>query len=472
MDKETELRHLLGRLFVLRLPDSWDDLQLERFPVANYIVFRDDLKSTFGASQERLAEARLSLRAKGLEPLFMMDEEGGRVTQISGFFESAPSPRAISRTLKPEEAGRLYGHMSSYVADLGIDINLFPCVDVNTEPLNPVIGTRSYGSMPEDVSRYSQAVIGSSRTHTACIVKHFPGHGMTRIDSHLDRPTVEFPRERLDYIHINPFREAVRSGADGIMVNHCLYLSLQNDDRPASLSKQVVGDILRTKLKYDGMVITDSLDMSAVTGRIDAQRVGMLALEAGNDMLLYTEYSERFERSFDAILEAVFLDRISSEHLEESVKRRQNLIDRLNFARSKRSPYQEDEYLGLLEKVRAKSVSVEDPGGILPLSCERAVIVSTSEPITEKIGKRIPSLVEGEDGSDAAGNTLILWLMEPFHPNVSFEVVRGLIESAHRSVLVTAYERLAEILPACEVTLISDDTSPHTQETILRMLFG
>ncbi|MFH1311789.1 MAG: glycoside hydrolase family 3 N-terminal domain-containing protein [Candidatus Eisenbacteria bacterium] len=472
MDKETEVRHILGKLFTLRLPASLNELQLDRFPVANYIVFRDNLETSFEASQRRLAEARLSLRAKGIEPLFMMDEEGGRVTQISRFFESAPSARAVSRTLKPEEAGRLYGHMAAYVADLGIDINLFPCVDVGTEPLNPVIGTRSYGSMPEDVSMYTRAAIRSSRAHTACIVKHFPGHGMTRLDSHLDRPTVELPRERLDYIHINPFREAVRSGADGIMVNHCLYLSLQNDDRPASLSKQVVGDILRKKLRYDGLVITDSLDMRAVTAKIDPHRVGMLALEAGNDILLYTEYSDRFERSFEAILEAVFMDRMRSERLARSVKRREYLIDRLDFARSKRSAYQEDEYLDLLAKVRAKSVTVRDAGGVLPLSYDRAVIVSTSETVTEKIRKHIPSLAEGEAVTDATGSTLILWFMEPFHPRVPFEVVRGLIESARRTVLITTYEHLAEILPTCDVTIISDDTSPHSEETILRTLFG
>jgi beta-N-acetylhexosaminidase len=472
MSNETEVRRALGSLFVLRLPGSWNDVQLERFPVANYIIFRDDLESSFEASRERLAEARSSLQANGIEPLFMMDEEGGRVTQISGFFESAPSPRAISRKLKPEEAGKLYGHMSAYVADLGIDINLFPCVDVNTEPLNPVIGTRSFGSMPEEVSQFSTAAIGSSRAHTACIVKHFPGHGMTRVDSHLDRPTVELPRERLDYIHINPFREAVRSGADGIMIDHCIYLSLQDDDRPASLSKQIVTDILRKKLKYDGLVMTDSLDMRAITGKVDAHRAGMLAFEAGNDMLLYTEYSERFERSFEAMAEAVFMDTLSNERLAKSVGRRVRLIERLAFARSNRSAYHEGEYLELLEKVRAGSTTVKDPDSILPLSCDRAVVVSTSESVTEKIREHVTSVTGEEGGPDAAGSTLILWLMEPFHPKVSFGVVHDLVKSARRSILITSYEHLAEILPTCDVTITSDDTSPHTEELILRTLLG
>jgi beta-N-acetylhexosaminidase len=357
------------------------------------------------------------------------------------------------------------------VADVGIDINLFPCVDVSTEPLNPVIGTRSYGSVPEEVSLYSRAAIGSSRAHTACVVKHFPGHGMTQGDSHLDRPVVDIPRERLDYMHINPFREALRSGADGVMVGHCRYLCVQADERPASLSKQVVGGILRERFKYDGLVVTDSLDMRAVTDTVDAHRAGLLALEAGNDLLLYTEYSERFERSFEAIVEAVFMDRLDEERLAKSVERRERLIDRLRFARSTRGAYQEDEYLGLLKKVRARSVTIKDPQGILPLSCDRAVVISTSQTVTEKLKEHIPSITEGVAGPDISGSTLILWLMEPLHPKASFKEVRGLMESAWRSILVTTYERLKELLPACDVTITSDDTSPHTEEAIINTLF-
>ena len=93
MDRGSEVRRVLCSLFALRLPGSWDDVQLDRFPVANYIVFRDDLEASFEDSHKRLAEARSSLQVRGIEPLFMMDEEGGRVTQLSAFFESAPSPR-------------------------------------------------------------------------------------------------------------------------------------------------------------------------------------------------------------------------------------------------------------------------------------------------------------------------------------------------------------------------------------------
>ena len=472
MDRGSEVRRVLGSLFALRLPGSWDDVQLDRFPVANYIVFRDDLEASFEDSHKRLAEARSSLQVRGIEPLFMMDEEGGRVTQLSAFFESAPSPRAVSRALIPEEAARLYNHMSAYVADLGIDINLFPCVDVNTETLNPVIGTRSYGSIPGDVSLYSKAAIGSSRAHTACVVKHFPGHGMTRVDSHLDRPVVEIPRDRLDCMHINPFREALRSGADGVMVGHCRYLSVQTDERPASLSRPVISGILRDRLKYDGLVMTDSLDMRAVTNTVEAHRAGLLALEAGNDMLLYTEYSERFERSFEAVLEAVFMDRLSSERLDKSVKRRERLLDRLRFARSTRTAYHEDEYLDLLRKVREGSVTVKDPGGVLPLSCEHAILIGTSQTIINKMSQHIPSVTESPTGTDAAGSTLILWLMEPFHPSASFEEVRSLMESVRRSVLVTTYEHLMEFLPGCDVTITTDDTSPHTEDAIIRRLFS
>jgi beta-glucosidase-like glycosyl hydrolase len=263
----------------------------------------------------------------------------------------------------------------------------------------------------------------------------------------------------------------MRSGADGVMVGHCLYLPVQTDDLPASLSREIVGSMLRQRLRCESLVLTDSLDMQAVTKHVDAHRAGLLALEAGCDILLYTEYSERFEESFEAVLEAFLMGRLSDERLADSTKRREKLIERLRFARPARPPYQEEEYLELLERVRQRSVAISDPGGVLPLSCEEAVVVSTSTAVTESLKDHVPSIKRGSDVSDASDRTLILWIMEPLRPGVPFKKVQTLLESAAQSILITTYDPLIERLPGCSVTIRSDDTSPHTVDAIIRRLF-
>jgi hypothetical protein len=136
---KSDAKLLVGRILACRLPADIGRLDLDRFPVANYIVFKDALGATFEASIAQIRAAKAALKARGLEPLFMMDEEGGRVTQVSDFFPPAPSSAAVARILKPGAARDLYAHMSEALAHLGIDVNLAPCVDVNTEPMNPII---------------------------------------------------------------------------------------------------------------------------------------------------------------------------------------------------------------------------------------------------------------------------------------------------------------------------------------------
>lgn len=458
-------------MFAVRLPHSWDAFDLERFPVANYIIFKDDLESTLEGSRRKLEDARKALRGHGIDPIFMMDEEGGRVTQISGFFPSAPSPRAISKTLSPEEAATVYGQVAASIAHLGIDLNLFPCVDVNTEPLNPIIGTRSFGNTAGRVSAFARAAIASSRRHVGCVAKHFPGHGMTLLDSHLGLPAVGDSRETFGTIHLKPFEEAARLGVDGIMVSHCVYSSMQSDGLPASLSWQIVADWLRMKTNYGGLVITDSLDMKSVTRALSAPEAALLAIEATCDILLYTEYSERFTKSFEIMVDLLLMERLEQDRLMESVKRREKLLTRLRTTRGVSHIFEEDVYFPLIQRVRANCFSMEDPGQILPLSCGDAVLAGSSPGIAPKMRAYIPGLVEACQPSDSAGRTLILWITEPLALNQSANTLRALVQAAARSVLVTTYETMAKAFRDCQVKVVTDDTSPHMEDLLLGRLF-
>jgi beta-glucosidase-like glycosyl hydrolase len=479
-----EARRLAGRILAVRFPRSWDQIDLERFPVANYIVFRDALGPSFETSRKRFWEARDVLSGHDIrDPIFMMDEEGGRVTQTSEFFQSAPSPRAVAKSLTPEEAGRLYLHLSAYLADLGISANLAPCLDVNTEALNPIIGTRAFGATSELVSSFARRIVPAMGKLVTCVAKHFPGHGMTTRDSHLGLPVVEESLRHLRDIHIAPFKEAISAGVDGIMVSHCLYTSLQTEYLPASLDQSIVRGYLREQLGFSGVVLTDSLDMQAVTTTVSATGAAHLAIEAGCDLILYTEMSERFMAAFETVVEMAAMGVLREDRLMESAHRlanwrsarrwkAANAIRACDESRRDAVEFDIHSYLDLLYRARAGSIRVTRGQAKLPLAVADAALVATSPAIAGKLRPHIAKLAEIAAGDDLAGRPLILWLAEPLFLKQSLDDLGALAARAPISILVTTYRQIADEMKDADVVILSDDTSPHAEDAIVELLFG
>jgi beta-N-acetylhexosaminidase len=459
-------------LFCLRFPADWKAVDLRKYPVANYIVFRDVLDSCFEGSRDKLAWAKAMLGGHGIEALFMIDEEGGRVTQISDFFPPAPSPRAIAKTLLPEETGPIYSHLAHHLCSLGIDINLGPCLDVNTETMNPIIGSRAFGRTARAVSTYGMTAFMSSRPYTAMVGKHFPGHGMTRADSHLELPLVDTDLKDIQSTHLPPFADACGMGIDGLMVSHCTYTALQDDRLPATLSRRVVGNLLREQLGYRRLVITDSLDMEAITGTTEPERASLLAHAAGCDILLYTSYTPRFEKSFDGFVEAIMSGKIERRRLDASISRRAALRKRMKSCGARAESISRDRYGALRDRVLAGSVMVSDRNRRLPLECERLRLVSTHSEIRARLRPRAGSVTEACSPSDTGGGALLLWLMEPLKLKYSLECMKKAIAASDVAVLVTSYHALARVLPGCDVTITTLDTSPPTRDRILQIIFG
>jgi beta-N-acetylhexosaminidase len=458
-------------MFCLRFPTDWKSINLRRFPVANYIVFRDVFESTFDASREKIAEARAFLRAHGIEPLFMMDEEGGRVTQISEFFPPAPSPGAIAKTLLPEEIGPIYSYLSHQLCALGIDVNLAPCLDVNTEAINPVIASRAYGRTAKTVSLYGLTAFMSSRPHMAMVGKHFPGHGMTHADSHLELPLVDLDLRHMESTHLPPFADAGGMGIDGMMISHCSYSALQDDRLPATLSKQVVGDTLRGKMGYRRLVITDSLDMDAITSTTDPESASVLAHRAGCDILLYTRYTPRFEAAFDNFVRSLMSGEIEERRVGLSSARRGALIKRARSCSGRPAAIDRGAYEALRARVLSGSINVSDRRGLLPLSLERLRLVSTHPEIRARIRPSVGAVSEACSPSDRPGGVVLLWLMEPLKPTYSLECMKKAIAGSDIAILATSYHALTGLLPGCDAVITTLDTSPPTLERILGMLF-
>jgi beta-N-acetylhexosaminidase len=203
---------------------------------------------------------------------------------------------------------------------LGVNWNFAPVLDVNNNPANPVIGERSFSNDPAEVSRLAAAWMrGSLKEGVACCVKHFPGHGDTHVDSHHALPTVDKSREELDALELVPFK-ALAARAPAMMTAHIVYPQI-DPDRPATLSPQLIGSILRQDWGYDGVVITDALMMKAVAERFGYARSAVMAIEAGADMVLAQGSLAEQLVAIDALRDAFASGRLTPEQGETANRR-------------------------------------------------------------------------------------------------------------------------------------------------------
>jgi beta-N-acetylhexosaminidase len=254
-----------------------------RGEVGGVILFARNVESP---GQLRRLVASLHAAAPAELPLLVsIDQEGGRVQRLRAPWTEWPPMRTLGDRDRPDETRALGTALGRELADLGIDLDFAPVVDVDTNPANPVIGDRSFARTPEAVGRHATALIrGLQAEGVAACAKHFPGHGDTAVDSHLDLPRVEHSLERLREVELPPFEAAVAAGVASVMSAHVIVSTLDNE-RPATLSPSVLA-LLRDEIGYDGVVFTDDLDMGAITQHFEPGEAARLALEAGCDGLL------------------------------------------------------------------------------------------------------------------------------------------------------------------------------------------
>ncbi|WP_214322219.1 glycoside hydrolase family 3 protein [Nonomuraea sediminis] len=236
-------------------------------------------------SPDQVARLTGSLRAAG-EPVISLDEEGGDVTRLAYHVGSPyPGNAALGAVDDVELTRRVYRSIGAELAGCGINLDMAPDADVNTEADNPVIGTRSFGADPALVARHTVAAVqGLQSVNVAACVKHFPGHGATRVDSHLAVPVVDVTPEVLRARELVPFAAAVEAGTRSIMTAHVAVPSVTGDV-PATLSGAALTELLRGELGYDGVVVTDALDMHAITESVGLAGGAVQSLAAGSDLL-------------------------------------------------------------------------------------------------------------------------------------------------------------------------------------------
>lgn len=259
----------------------------------------------------------------GIPPLLSIDEEGGTVSRIGGNepfgVENVGNMADIGATNDPTRAKEVAARVADYLEPLGFDTNFAPVCDVDSNPESDVMTKRAFASDAETAARMVVAQVESfEEMGMICCLKHFPGLGASLTDSHDSRISIDATLSQLADCELIPFRAGIDAGAPMVMMGHLSLPSITDNDIPASLSSAIVQDILRDQLEFDGIIITDALEMSAIANFYSSGEAALAALQAGCDLLLMPL---DLHDAYEAVLEAVNTGALSTERLNESVVR-------------------------------------------------------------------------------------------------------------------------------------------------------
>ncbi len=402
-----------------------------------------------------------SVDSGGLPLFIAIDQEGGIIAHLQDGFTQWPVPMLLTASGDVTLARRFGMALGEELKAVGINMNLAPVADLNTNIANPIIGRRAFGDSPELVAPIIAAVIeGMQSVNVAATAKHFPGHGDTSEDSHTELPVLLHPLERLQRIEFVPFQSAMNAGVAAIMVGHLLLPSIDNQ-YPASLSPALVQGLLRQELGYNGLIMTDALDMDAIDNAFTPPEAAVQAVLAGHDMILIGANVglEAQGRSIEAVVAAVRDGLIDETRIDDSVYR--ILLAKERFGVLDWQPLDPstagervhlEAHQALVEEMFAAGITLaRDQSGLIPLqSPESALIIY---PATRTVIQR----------ACAAYSDEVHWLAISQSPTA--EEIAWATQSAQQAETViaftinaytdTAQQRLIEALPPDRTAVVA-----------------
>jgi beta-N-acetylhexosaminidase len=345
IDKMT-LREKVGQMFFVR-PEALDtsihweaytdlpDFKLQQvnktmtavnkdYPIGGMILYAHNI-----VDETQLAAFIKEIRRLNGSPLLAIDEEGGRVARIANN-ENFDVPKyesmeSIAKSGDPNEAYKAAFTIGSYVKEYGFDIDFAPVADVNTNPDNVIIGPRAFSDDPETAADFVVSYLnGLDSAKVIGTLKHFPGHGDVKTDTHFGYASTEKTWDEMLKCEMIPFKAGIKAGAQMIMTAHISAPKVSGEDVPATLSSVILQDKLRGELGFDGVIVTDAMDMGAITTQFSNTEAAIKAIQAGVDIVLC---SREFVKVFDAVVEAVEKGKIKESRIDESVKRILELKD-------------------------------------------------------------------------------------------------------------------------------------------------
>lgn len=274
-----------------------------------------------------ISDFKRSALSLGLPPLIVaVDYEGGVVFRIGKDVTPLPSAMAIGATGNAKYAEIIADVAGKELRWMGFNMNLAPVADVNSNPMNPIIGVRSFGDDPKLVASFVKSYISSLQSHMVmAVAKHFPGHGATEVDSHLDLPVVNEDVDILLRRELIPFKAAINSNVAAIMTAHVSFPKIDPSGLPATLSKAIINGLLREMLGYDGLVVSDALEMKAISDRFDVEEVVKCSVNAGVDLLLISRDIDLMVNVKDCYVKVLKDGSVDKRHVLKSFQRLKNL---------------------------------------------------------------------------------------------------------------------------------------------------
>ena len=323
---EMTVRQMLGQKLVFgfhgtTLSEEFKTL-IREYQIGNVILFlrnvqsAEQLRRLCGEIQE------LILEVTGYPAFIVIDQEGGMVTRLPTDAVTVPGAMAISATEDPENA-RLAAQITiRQLHGLGVNFNMAPVLDVNSNVDNPVIGVRSVGDDPDKVARYGEAALRAyENTGVYCCGKHFPGHGDTNVDSHIGLPRIEKTVEELEQAELIPFRRCIEAGIPAIMSSHILFPNIEKENIPGTMSRTIITDLLKKRLGFRGLVFSDCLEMDAIQKYYGTAQGTVAAIKAGIDLAEISATTKLMWEAAEAVNEAAERGEFDMEEIRESVEK-------------------------------------------------------------------------------------------------------------------------------------------------------
>ncbi len=324
------LEQKVGQLIHVGMPGSTLNKsirrEIEKHYVGGVILFAKNMSNRAGLEKLNQGMQELAVKTTGIPLFISTDQESGRVKRVGADATvQFPGAMALGQTGR-EDLARDVGFVTGYeLNQVGINLVLSPVLDVNNNPANPVINTRSFGSDVERVTKMGSALAAGIRASGSIpTIKHFPGHGDTNVDSHLALPRISRDPALLEKTELAPFRKAIAEGAEIVMSAHILYKQL-DDEYPATLSPKILKDLLRKKMGFKGLIMTDAMEMYAISKRYTRTRAVKQAFRAGADIILLTSLGEISDEMYGALLAGFKSGELSVKDLDRAVERQISL---------------------------------------------------------------------------------------------------------------------------------------------------
>ncbi len=378
------LEQKLGQLLMFgfhaeKLGDTEIEL-IEKYKAGNVILFARNLTSPKQVKELCEDIKQRIIKQTGLVPIIGIDQEGGVVSRVPEGAVIFPSAMAVAAAGSESDAHLAAYYSARELAAMGINCNFAPVADVNTNSQNPVIGVRSYGNTVQSVIPYMQAVHdGIVKAGLLPSVKHFPGHGDTAVDSHLGLPVVEKSKEELENCELAPFAHAINSGTPCVMVSHMLFPAYDDSGVPASMSAPIMQGLLRKEMGFDGLIISDCLEMGAIVDNYGTSEAFAKGVAAGLDIGCISHTAQLAIDALKLTKKALLSGEMSMERLDDAVSRIIEAKKRFGNASAPFECINSDEHKQAAQRIMQSAITRFDDRGDLPKIDENTLFISTQK---------------------------------------------------------------------------------------------